>query len=47
MAVGGQLTAQTYVWKQGMAQWEMAASVSELAMLFGMPPTPPPAIPQP
>lgn len=42
----GQLTAQTYVWKQGMANWEFAGNVQELASLFGavpppMPPTPP------
>ena len=42
----GQLTAQTYVWKQGMANWEFAGNVQELALLFGavpppMPPTPP------
>ena len=42
----GQLTAQTYVWKQGMANWELAGNVQELSSLFGavpppMPPTPP------
>lgn len=42
----GQLTAQTYVWKQGMPNWEFAGNVQELANLFGavpppMPPTPP------
>ena len=42
----GQLTAQTYVWKQGMANWELAGNVQELSILFGtvpppMPPTPP------
>ena len=42
----GQLTTQTYVWKQGMANWEFAGNVQELAPLFGavpppMPPTPP------
>lgn len=42
----GQLTAQTYVWKQGMPNWEFAGDVQELANLFGpvpppMPPTPP------
>ena len=36
----GQLTTQTYVWKQGMANWEFAGNVAELAALFGntMPP---------
>lgn len=38
----GQLTAQTYVWKQGMAAWELAGNVQELASLFNMTPTPPP-----
>lgn len=30
----GQLTTQTYVWKQGMAQWDYAGNVQELAPLF-------------
>lgn len=42
----GQLTTQSYVWKQGMANWEFAGNVQELATLFqnampqmpGMPP---------
>lgn len=35
----GQLTHQTYVWKQGMPQWQMAGEVMELTALFGgMPP---------
>lgn len=46
MVQNGQLTIQTYVWKQGMVNWEMAGNVQELASLFGtvpppMPPTPP------
>lgn len=44
----GQLTQQTYVWKQGMANWEFAGNVQELLPLFmnaapqmpGMPPMP-------
>ena len=44
----GLLTHQTYVWKQGMAQWQMAGEVQELTPLFqgtvppmpGMPPMP-------
>ena len=43
----GQFTQQSYVWKNGMAQWEFAGNVAELAPLFqgtapqmpGMPPT--------
>lgn len=41
MVQSGQLTSQTYVWKQGMPQWELASNVPELAALFGVP-TPPP-----
>ncbi len=42
----GQLTTQTYVWKQGMANWELAGNIQELSSLFGtvappMPPAPP------
>ena len=45
----GQITLQSYVWKNGMAQWEFAGNVAELAPLFqgtapqmpGMPPTMP------
>ena len=41
----GQLTHQTYVWKQGMANWEFAGTVTELTPLFltntpGVPPMP-------
>lgn len=44
----GQLTAQTYVWKQGMANWELAGNVQELSILFGtVPPPMPPAPPMP
>ena len=39
----GQITPQTYVWKQGMAGWETAGNVPELASLFqGATPPPPP-----
>lgn len=46
MAQIGQLTKDTYVWKNGMANWEVAGNVAELSSLFGavpppMPPTPP------
>ena len=34
MVQQGQLTHQTYVWKQGMPQWQMAGEVVELAPLF-------------
>lgn len=44
MAQNGQLTRQSYVWKQGMANWDLAGNVQELASLFVpvMPQTPPP-----
>ena len=43
MAAQRQFTPQTYVWKQGMAGWELAGNVQELAQIFGpqMPPPPP------
>lgn len=50
MAQNGQLTKQTYVWKQGMANWEFAGNVPELESLFAppvpssMPPPPPPSL---
>lgn len=47
MVQSGQMTAQTYVWKQGMANWELAGNVQELAALFttpgNTPPPPPPS----
>lgn len=55
MVQSGQVTAQSYVWKQGMPQWEIAGNVAELQSLFApaMPPIPsmpgggntPPSIP--
>ena len=45
MVQSGQLTRQTYVWKQGMANWEMAGNVPELANLFGAVPPPMPPVP--
>ena len=49
MAQSGQLTPQTYVWKQGMANWDLASNVAELAGLFAPPapgsmPPPPPTV---
>lgn len=40
----GQMTKETYVWKQGMAAWDFAGNVQELASLFmqAAPPPPPP-----
>jgi membrane protease subunit (stomatin/prohibitin family) len=42
----GQLTKQTYVWKQGLANWELAEKVHELSGLFA-PPSPPGSVPPP
>jgi len=47
MVQNGQLTKETYVWKQGMAEWSLAGSVPELSSLFGAVPPPPPAGPPP
>jgi membrane protease subunit (stomatin/prohibitin family) len=45
MVQNGQLTTNTHVWKQGMAGWEIAGNVQELANLFGaVPPPPPPPV---
>lgn len=43
MATAGQLTADSLVWKNGMAQWAKAGTVDELKNLFAnaMPPIPP------
>ena len=43
MVTNGQFTADSLVWKQGMANWEKASSVPALAGLFAssMPPVPP------
>jgi membrane protease subunit (stomatin/prohibitin family) len=46
MASAGQFNAQSQVWRQGMAGWQAAGTVPELALLFtgtGAPPPPPPA----
>lgn len=44
MVMAGTLTKDTYVWKNGMANWEFAGSVAELGSLFttNTPPPPPP-----
>ena len=48
MVESGQITKDTHVWKQGMAGWELASNVEELASLFGaIPPPPPPPSPPP
>ena len=46
LVTGGKLTRETKVWKEGMAGWQLAADISELAPFFIVPPplggTPPP-----
>jgi len=42
-----QILRTTHVWKAGMAGWELAADVAELAVLFAPVPPPPPAPPTP
>jgi hypothetical protein len=53
-AAAGQITPQTLVWKQGMANWTPAGQVMELNSVFGAAPPPipgqgqtPPQPPQP
>lgn len=41
----GVLTPQTYVWKQGMANWEEAGNMADLSVLFN--PSMPPGMPTP
>jgi len=44
MAISGQLTRDSLVWKQGMAAWAAASTVAELSAVFGaVPPPVPPA----
>lgn len=44
MALQGQLTKESLVWKQGMASWATAGTVDELVPVFGsVPPPMPPA----
>lgn len=47
LAGNGQLTKQTYVWKQGMANWDFAENIPEVAAIFmaNTPPPPPPPAP--
>ena len=47
MVQNGTLTKDTYVWKSGMNQWELAGNVSELVSIFTQTPPPPPGMPTP
>lgn len=48
LALNGQLSKNVYVWKQGMANWDIAGNVADLTPLFVqiVPPSPPPMPPQ-
>jgi membrane protease subunit (stomatin/prohibitin family) len=43
----GQFTKNYHVWKEGMAGWELASNVQELAIVFSVVPPPPPPPPPP
>lgn len=45
LVAGGQLQRSTYVWKQGMQNWEEASKLLDLQHLFGATPPPPPPPP--
>ena len=45
MMAAGQFGKDTYIWKQGMAGWELAGNVQELAGIFAAVPPPPPPVP--
>lgn len=40
----GLINQKTYIWKQGMANWQEAGQVAEIAQLFGATPPPPPPV---
>jgi len=40
MGRSGQITRETLVWRDGMAEWAAAGGLAELAGLFGPPPLP-------
>ncbi len=43
-AQSGQFTKNHHVWKEGMASWELASNISDLATIFSVVPPPPPTI---
>lgn len=48
MVQSGQMTRESLVWKEGMANWTAAGQVPELGQVFGaVPPPPPPPPPAP
>jgi hypothetical protein len=44
MVMSGQFTPNTFVWKQGMQNWEEAGKLLDLQNLFGAVPPPPPPV---
>jgi hypothetical protein len=44
MIQNNQITKETYVWKNGMTNWELASNISELSNLFSILPPPPPIL---
>jgi len=44
MAQNGEISTQTHVWKEGMANWELAGTINEINALFASIPPPPPSI---
>jgi membrane protease subunit (stomatin/prohibitin family) len=44
LVLNNQFTKQHYVWKAGMAGWEMATANTEVAGLFNLIPPPPPSV---
>ncbi|WP_228488188.1 SPFH domain-containing protein [Caenimonas koreensis] len=47
LALQGQLLPTSYVWRQGMPNWELAGSVADLLGLFAQQTQPPPVPPMP
>jgi membrane protease subunit (stomatin/prohibitin family) len=45
-ARGGELTRDTLVWRQGLAEWTAAKNVPELSGMFAPPPAGPPPLPK-
>ncbi len=45
MVQNGQLTRDTYVWKNGMVNWDVAGNVPEISGIFGSVPPPIPPMP--
>lgn len=43
-AQSGQFTKNHHVWKEGMAGWELASNVQDVAIVFSVVPPPPPTI---